>query len=287
VKFPGVGSRPVEVSKILFGFVFLAVFGSLIRLLERRFPARPPTRLFARSRVGDLFHWLVGATLGNQVANAFFFVAVLYVLPLLVIPRLGFPHQEHGLVMPLKSLPIPVQVILALVLGDFFAYWSHRIMHGATFWRFHAIHHSSRELDWFASARNHPLGEAVGRVFGGIPLVILGIDPSVLGGIVPFIGLWAIFLHANVRWTFGPLRWVIATPLFHRWHHSRALEARDKNFAGLFPIWDLAFGTFYLPNRQPDDFGVDAHESVPDGFVAQMLHPLRRRRRYDKRALTS
>jgi sterol desaturase/sphingolipid hydroxylase (fatty acid hydroxylase superfamily) len=171
-----------------------------------------------------------------------------------------------------------VQVPVAFLVIDFFGYWSHRLQHASPLWRFHAIHHSSRELDWLASARNHPLAELVGRMMVVTPILLLGVDPRVLAGIVPFIGLWAVMLHANVRWTFGPLRYVIVTPLFHRWHHSRAPEARNKNFAGLLPIWDLLFGTFYLPEHQPDDFGVDDDEAVPEGFLAQMIHPLRRQR---------
>lgn len=109
--------------------------------------------------------------------------------------------------------------------------------------------------------------------------MLIGVDFKVLAGILPIVGLWAVFLHANVRWTFGPLRWVIATPHFHRWHHSRAPEARDKNFAALFPIWDVLFGTLYLPDHQPDAFGVDTAEEVPSGFFGQILYPFRRANR--------
>jgi sterol desaturase/sphingolipid hydroxylase (fatty acid hydroxylase superfamily) len=174
-------------------------------------------------------------------------------------------------------LPLVVQFPLALLFSDLLGYWSHRLHHRAPLWRFHAIHHSPRDLDWMAGARNHPVAEAAGRICIGIPLILLGVDFRVLAAMIPFIGLWAVFLHANIRWTLGPLRWVIATPHFHRWHHSRSPEAREKNFAALFPIWDLIFGTLYLPDRLPDDFGVDAAENVPSTFVAQLVYPFRRR----------
>lgn len=76
---------------------------------------------------------------------------------------------------------------------------------------------------------------------------------------------YAIFLHANVDWDFGPWRKVIATPVFHRRHHSRDREAWDKNFAGLLPFWDILFGTYYMPEgRQPENFGIN--EPMPASF---------------------
>jgi sterol desaturase/sphingolipid hydroxylase (fatty acid hydroxylase superfamily) len=78
-----------------------------------------------------------------------------------------------------------------------------------------------------------------------------------------------------VNWDFGPLRYVIATPVFHRWHHSKDREAWDKNFAGLFVFWDILFGTFYMPKgRYPENFGIP--EEFPKDFVGQLVHPFAR-----------
>jgi sterol desaturase/sphingolipid hydroxylase (fatty acid hydroxylase superfamily) len=83
---------------------------------------------------------------------------------------------------------------------------------------------------------------------------------------------YAIFLHANVNWDFGPLRSVVATPVFHRWHHSREREAWDKNFAGLLPLWDILFGTYYMPRgRYPENFGIN--EPMPAGWTGQFVEP--------------
>jgi sterol desaturase/sphingolipid hydroxylase (fatty acid hydroxylase superfamily) len=176
-------------------------------------------------------------------------------------------------------LPGAVQVVVALFVVDFAGYWVHRVQHAPPLWRFHAIHHSSTRLDWLASVRNHPVSELVGRVLLLPPLLLLGIDVRVLATVAPLVGIWAIFLHANVPFRFGLLRYVIATPLFHRWHHSSEPEAHDKNFAGLFPIWDILFGTFYMPDRQPTAFGA-AGEEVPEKFLAQLAYPFRRRSGY-------
>ena len=75
-------------------------------------------------------------------------------------------------------------------------------------------------------------------------------SPAVLAAYLPALGIVALLQHANVPWTFGPLRYAIASPAFHAWHHASEERGRDKNFAALFPIWDLAFGTYYLPREQ-------------------------------------
>jgi sterol desaturase/sphingolipid hydroxylase (fatty acid hydroxylase superfamily) len=172
------------------------------------------------------------------------------------------------------SLPIWTQGVLALVVADFIGYWTHRAFHCGRLWPFHAVHHSSTQLDWLSSVRVHPVNDILGAIARVVPLLLLGFDPLVLAGVVPFFALYALVLHANVPWSFGPLRWVIATPAFHRWHHTSADEGRDKNFAGLLPIFDLAFGTFYLPKHaQPRVFGVA--ERVPRGLLGQLAWPFR------------
>jgi sterol desaturase/sphingolipid hydroxylase (fatty acid hydroxylase superfamily) len=91
------------------------------------------------------------------------------------------------------------------------------------------------------------------------------------------ITLWAIVIHANIRWTFGPLRHVIATPAFHRWHHTSASEGLDKNFGGLFLFWDRLFGTLYMPEgEQAQRFGI-ADGRMPGSFFGQLAWPFRRR----------
>src|SRR5436309_10026892 len=87
----------------------------------------------------------------------------------------------------------------------------------------------------------------VTNVLQSVPLYLLGFRGPALAALVPALGFYALFVHANLRWDFGPLRYVVASPAFHRWHHTSQAEGLDRNFAGLFPWIDLLFGTFYLP----------------------------------------
>jgi sterol desaturase/sphingolipid hydroxylase (fatty acid hydroxylase superfamily) len=103
-------------------------------------------------------------------------------------------------------------------------------------------------------------------------------DPPLSHTVAPFISLYAILIHANLPWDYGPLRYVLASPRFHRWHHTSEAEGRDKNFAGLFPFLDLLFGSFYMPRgRVPVEFGA-GDEPVPTGIWRQIAYPLRKPR---------
>jgi sterol desaturase/sphingolipid hydroxylase (fatty acid hydroxylase superfamily) len=137
------------------------------------------------------------------------------------------------------------------------------------------VHHSSQDLDWLSSVRVHPVNDMIARILQAVPIVALGFNVAAVAAFAAVVPIYAITLHANLNWTYGPFRYVIASPAFHRWHHTSADEGRDKNFAGFFPIWDLLFGTFYMPKgEQPRVFGVD--DAIPRGLLGQLIYPFRR-----------
>ena len=176
---------------------------------------------------------------------------------------------------PASRLPLWLQAVLIIALSDLVSYWMHRLFHGRRLWKFHAVHHSSVALDWLAAVRVHPINDALMRVASTLPILALGFAPKAVAGVTPVLTLMAILIHANLDWDWGPLRSVIASPRFHRWHHTSEAEGRDKNFAGFLPIWDILFGTYYMPRgRAPEAFGTDA--PIPPGLVGQLLYPFRR-----------
>jgi sterol desaturase/sphingolipid hydroxylase (fatty acid hydroxylase superfamily) len=177
---------------------------------------------------------------------------------------------------PLATLPLWAQALTFVVVSDFLLYWIHRVFHGATMWKYHAVHHSSEELDWISAARFHPINLFLGSVMVDVALLLAGISPNVMLWVGPFTTATSALVHANLNWTFGPFRYVLASPVFHRWHHTAADRGGSKNFAGTFPIWDVLFGTWYMPaNELPDAYGV-AEEAFPQSFGAQMLYPFQR-----------
>jgi sterol desaturase/sphingolipid hydroxylase (fatty acid hydroxylase superfamily) len=171
------------------------------------------------------------------------------------------------------SQPHWLQLVEAILVTDVTGYWLHRAAHRVPLlWRFHRVHHSSEALDWLASARVHPVDIVIVRSAQFAPLFLLGFSKETFGAYAAVMSLWALVLHANVRWRFGPLRFLFATPQFHHWHHSNDTVARDRNFAGQLPLLDALFGTLHLPSRGwPKSYGVD--DKVPAGWARQLREP--------------
>jgi sterol desaturase/sphingolipid hydroxylase (fatty acid hydroxylase superfamily) len=164
--------------------------------------------------------------------------------------------------------------------GEFGYYWAHRSMHEVTFlWGFHAVHHSAEQIDWLVSTRAHPLDLVFSRVAAFIPMYVFGLaqplgnvlDPVSVG--VVLVGMmWGFFIHANLRWRFGPLEWLVTTPAFHHWHHTND-EHANRNFSTMLPWVDRIFGTHYMPSDHwPPGYGID--DKLPDSIGDQLLYPL-------------
>jgi Sterol desaturase len=150
------------------------------------------------------------------------------------------------------GLPYWIQLPLVIVLSDLGFYWTHRMFHAVPWlWRFHAIHHSIEELDWLAAARVHPVDQILTKGVSLVPVVALGFSEWAIGVYALLYQWQSVLIHSNVRFRFGPLRFLFASPEFHHWHHSDQREARDKNFAGQLSFLDALFGSLHLPPGRP------------------------------------
>jgi sterol desaturase/sphingolipid hydroxylase (fatty acid hydroxylase superfamily) len=240
--------------------------------LERLFPARPRQPVRRQSLVLNLCFWFFNPLFTQVVSK----VAVVVVCAGMC-HALGWPVDESILdgFGPVGAQPLWLQAAEMLLIADFIDYWTHRWFHVTRAWRFHAIHHSPEEMTWLASARMHPVNDFVTRCSQVVPVILVGFSMKAVLYVVPYLVFFVILLHSNLKWDFGPLRWVFVSPLYHRWHHTKDEEGLDKNFAGLFPIWDVLFGTAHFPSREPEKFGV-RHNPPPETLWGQLLYPFRR-----------
>ena len=142
-------------------------------------------------------------------------------------------------------------------------------------WRIHRVHHSSERLDWLASARVHPLETVWTRTISVLPLFLLGFSPKLTAGLAGFIAIYPIFIHSKVRWGYGWIGYVVASPAFHRWHHSADSGALNKNYSALLPLYDFLFGAAHFPKTgKPERYGL-AGEQAPESFARQLIWPFR------------
>ena len=240
--------------------------GGSFLLVERLFPARDGQHVLRPQFGVDFVHYVV---------NSFVVVAGLglVLMPAMVIVGALVPASVRAAV---GAQSVWLQVVELTLVCDVAIYASHRLAHVVPLlWRFHSIHHSATEVDWLTTTRTHPVDLAFIRGAMILAGFALGFSPRAWALYAIYFTAQSFFLHANVRLPLGPLSLLYAGPEFHRWHHSDAPEARDRNFVTHFPWLDLLFGTLYLPTgRRPDGYGVE--EAIPPAYLGQLLHPFRR-----------
>jgi sterol desaturase/sphingolipid hydroxylase (fatty acid hydroxylase superfamily) len=183
-----------------------------------------------------------------------------------------------GLTLWPTGWPLVVQLLLALVVGEFGTYWIHRWMHEhELLWRFHAPHHSAPRLYWLNAGRFHPLDLFAQQFLAMTPLVVLGADTRVIALHTMFTAIHGLFQHCNIDVRLGPLNWVFSMAELHRWHHSKRLEEANTNFGANLILWDVVFGSRYLPSDRdpPTEIGIEALPNFPRGYWAHLVSPLR------------
>lgn len=214
-------------------------------------------------RFGVLY-FLVNATLLGLLGPAISFATASGIRflgeGLIDLSRLGFP----GIAGSLLALLVSTFVL------DFFYYWFHRTMHLRAFWPMHELHHSDENMNALTAQRGHIFETLVSPLFLTFPMAILFKLPPLDIAILSLIPQAYHFLsHANIRLNYGPLWWLVISPDYHRIHHSIEPRHRDRNFANWFPIWDIAFGTFWRPDGTRPETGVAGVEvsTLADAYL--------------------
>ena len=243
----------------------LLAFAVVFVPLERMFALRPAQRVLRAGWSTDLAYFFVNHV-GVQLLT---FLSLWPATALAALPAL------EGTARAVSSQPIWIQFIELMVAADLVQYGVHRAFHRVpALWRFHAIHHSIREMDWLAGSRLHLVDVVVTRALVVLPAFALGFSESALYLWLVIIAMQGVLNHVNLRFR---LRWIehlVVTPRFHYWHH--AVRPIDRNFAVHFPWIDRLFGTHHLPTETwPEELGIERHP-VPAGFVTQFTWPFGR-----------
>ena len=249
---------PWMVLSVMGSFLFLIL---LFRPLEMLFPAKAGQRFFRPA------WWL----------DVCFFVGQYLLWSGLVLGALLFFRHWLDGVLPssfraeVAAQPWWLQMVEMIVLSDLLIYWGHRLQHRSAFlWRFHKVHHSAEHLDWLAAHREHPLDTIYTVGLINLPAFVLGFPLQTLAAFIAFRGIWAIYIHSNVRLPIGPLRMLIGAPELHHWHHD--LDRNAGNYANISPFMDILFGTYRCPDHEPEAFGI--REPSPRTYIGHMIEPL-------------
>ncbi len=248
--------------KLIEGAAISLVFLAAVFIpMEKVFPAKAGQKIFRAQWLTDLLYFA-----GQYFIWGYFVIWVLSYFSFWLDDIVPQSFRTS-----ISSQAIWLQSIEVILLSDFIIYWGHRLQHKVDFlWRFHKVHHSAEHLDWLAAHREHPLDSIYTVGLINLPAFILGFPLETLAALIAFRGVWAIYIHSNVRLPLKFLRGIIGSPELHHWHHD--LERNAGNYANISPIMDILFGTYTCPDHEPEKFGIK--EEFPKNYVKQMIYPL-------------
>jgi sterol desaturase/sphingolipid hydroxylase (fatty acid hydroxylase superfamily) len=266
-----VGAFPDHTPYIGLDWFILDLLGStvLFVVIEKLFPLYRGQSVFRFEWQTDMKHFAV---------NHFIVGLALLIVNFLIHHAFGWLVSSN-FQRTIAGIHFVPQLLLCVLVADMAQYWTHRSYHEVPFlWRFHAVHHSVKTMDWLAGSRQHMLELIFTRVCVLAPLYVLGFSEAVMNAYIIVVGFQAVFNHANVHLPWGPLKYVLVTPDFHHWHHASDEEAIDKNYAAHYAFLDYLFGTAVKSTKRfPEKYGV-VGDYMPDGFVRQQLFPFRRQK---------
>jgi len=179
-----------------------------------------------------------------------------------------------------QSWPLPAQVITMVLTVDFIRYWLHRACHcSKALWRLHKVHHAPNILYALNVGRFHPIEKSLQFCCDTVPFLLLGVAPEVIAGYFLLYATNGFFQHSNLRLRYGWLNYLVGSAETHRWHHARDPQTAACNFGNTTILWDLLFGTWYLPSaKRVPDIGV-MDDAYPKNFWRLLCQPFRPNRR--------
>jgi sterol desaturase/sphingolipid hydroxylase (fatty acid hydroxylase superfamily) len=228
-----------------------------------------PEKLLWRPRAADIR------------ADAAFLALIQVVLPraLVVLSLLllsAWTYERALLRAWPHAWPLAAQILAMVLIVDFFRYWLHRACHHyPKLWRLHEVHHSPEILYVLNVGRFHPLEKTLHFAVDTVPFMLMGVAPQVTAGYFLLYSVNGFFQHSNLRLRYGWLNYIVGSAETHRWHHARDPQTAACNFSNTTILWDLVFGTWYLPaHKAVEDIGV-MDRAYPRGFLRQMSAPFR------------
>jgi sterol desaturase/sphingolipid hydroxylase (fatty acid hydroxylase superfamily) len=262
--FSSLGNNPMSIA-IIVSLSAMLVVG----LLERAFPYRSEWNRNNNDIKTDFWHTLINQILLSR--------SLTVIWTLLLASSTAWLASTYGSNLWPHHWPVFLQLPLMLLIAEFGRYWLHRFSHrNPWLWRLHAVHHSPTRLYFFNAGRVHPLEKVIYIIPEAVPFIILGTNIECLALYATFNSIHGFFQHGNVKVKLGPLNYFFSMSELHRWHHSKIVEESDHNFGNNLSVWDVVFGTWFLPKeREVGPLGL-LNDSYPEGYMAQVKAPFQR-----------
>jgi len=240
-----------------------------LRHLWEALRSGPLSWIFLAGLAGCLgLEFFFGRSRPKPIARTFLFNYSFLILNTVLLGSLAdflyhWINQFYLIWLPLASLrvlagkPFLVQVLVGFLVSDFAIFFSHWVRHKISpLWHIHSIHHSETVMNPATIFREHPLDPVAGAVIAYVPLALLG--GSIWAGtmVLVFDVVWGMYTHSDLPMTWGPLKYALITPAYHRIHHSSEPRHWDKNFGHMLTLWDWLFGTAYFDVEDSFELGL-------------------------------
>lgn len=258
-------------------FYYLILLSLFVWVLELLFPWRKSQAAFRKDFWLDGFYMFFNFFIFSLIGyNALSNLGVELFNDLLA--KLGV---RNVVALNVQSWPAWTQLLLMFVLADFIQWNIHRLLHKNKFlWEFHKVHHSVKQMGFAAHLRFHWMETIVYKTLQYIPLAMIGFglqDFFIIHIIAVAIGH---LNHANLKITYGPLKYIINNPVMHLWHHAyeQPKGTEGVNYGISLSLWDYVFGSAYIPNENPDiRLGFKKNSKFPTKFWKQIIFPIMRK----------
>lgn len=252
----------------------LIIISLVVWLLEILFPWRKYQSIFRKDFWLDGFYMFFNFFLFSIVISGF------YKILTLISNDVGIKQSSLAL-LDMSQLPSWLQLLTFFLVLDFVQWFTHTLLHKYSFlWKFHQIHHSVKEMGFAAHLRYHWMENVLYK-----PLKTFGV--MILGGFEPeqayIVHFFAIaighFNHANIKITWGPLKYFLNNPVMHLYHHAHDLPngKYGVNFGISLSLWDYIFKTNYIPEDSGTiELGFKGDEKIPKSFWQQLTYGLKK-----------
>ncbi len=218
----------------LSGLIFVACSALIFWPLEELFEGEKSTRPSLKDLAQMWFYQSYGLWLGAGL-----------VFQLAFLVRNQMPANWLAIV---TEIPFWLQAVAALLMAETWVYVFHRLSHKWDFlWKFHRIHHTLKDMTWSAASRHHPVDFLLIVVGANLPAMILGIDLRSIALFLVLERFYTVLLHSNLRWNYGWLSRIIASPALHREHHQPS--GHRTNYAGILSLLDWFGRTYSAPKK--------------------------------------
>ncbi|MFK8046292.1 MAG: sterol desaturase family protein [Crocinitomicaceae bacterium] len=255
-------------------FYGLIIISLLVYALELIFPWRKHQKPVRKDFWMDTFYMFFNFFIFASVIEGFYAVTVYLI---------GDYSNSIAIFNP-QNWPVWSALLVFFILNDFVQWFTHVLLHRFEFlWQFHKVHHSVKEMGYAAHLRYHWMENIFYKPLKTLVIVILGGFNIEQAFIIHFISIAIGHLnHANIKITWGPLKYIFNNSVMHLWHHAKNLPAGRKhgmNYGISLSLWDYIFGTNYIPHESGDiELGFENDEQFPKSNLwRQLIYPIQKK----------